>query len=169
MSKRSWIKQLSQTLPSPSKTPDAIRLAIVGIGNALSGDDAAGGLVIERLSAKLNSTKNILLVDGGLAPENFTGVIRQFKPDALLFIDTALMGQEPGAVGLYSMDQLAGLTFSTHTLPPAMIAEYLADACSCQVYLIGMQPLKTGFEEALSPEMQKAINEVTEGIVELVA
>ncbi len=140
---------------------------IVGIGNALSGDDAAGVLILDGLQDKLSHRPEILCINGGLAPENFTGVIRQFAPEALLFIDTALMDKPAGTIDIFSMDEIAGLTFSTHTLPPAIIAEYLATACSCTVHLIGLQPVSTGFETELSQEMQDAIDEVISGVVDL--
>jgi hydrogenase 3 maturation protease len=65
------------------------RIAVVGIGNELNGDDAAGILAARKLSKKYcpqkvdeNSPHPVFIViEAGLAPEAFTGPLRRFRPD----------------------------------------------------------------------------------------
>jgi len=68
----------------------AWRLSALG---EMRGDDAAGIEVVRRLRHKLKSSK-VLLVEGGVAPENFTSNIRRFKPSHVIFIDATDFGAE---------------------------------------------------------------------------
>ena len=57
-----------------------IRVCILGVGTELCHDDAAGLYLIERLAERLKvpvgeATGRLLLVSGGPAPENFSGMM----------------------------------------------------------------------------------------------
>ncbi len=164
MSKPSWTEQLDQILSSHITEFNGCRLAIVGIGNELSGDDAAGVVIVHQLREALSHRQNLLFIVGGLAPENFSGLIRKFLPHNLLFIDTANMGGEPGDIDVFEMEELDGLSFSSHTLPPAILAEYLAAECSCTVKLLGIQPISTGMAEPMSEAVTESIAAVVDYI-----
>jgi len=157
MLKPSWTEQLDQILSSHITEFNGCRLAIVGIGNELSGDDAAGMVIVQHLRKALSHRENLLFIEGGLAPENFSGLIRKFSPHNLLFFDTANMGGKPGDIDVFGMEELDGLSFSTHTLPPAILAEYLAAECSCTVNLLGIQPISTGMAEPMSEAVTESI------------
>jgi hydrogenase 3 maturation protease len=61
---------------------------ILGIGNSMKQDDGVGPTVISKLKIKNEKLKmNVKLLDGGMAPENYTGKIKQLKPDTLIIID----------------------------------------------------------------------------------
>lgn len=160
MSKPSWTEQLDQMTASITKAPESNRLAFVGIGNELSGDDAAGVLIVQKLHLALSHRSDLLFIEGGLAPENFTSLIRKFEPHELLLIDTANMGGDPGGIEVFDMDELDGLSYSTHTLPPSILAEYLVSACACNVKLLGIQPISTGIGEPMSQGVTEAIDKV---------
>lgn len=145
---------------STTKAPESNRLAFVGIGNELSGDDAAGVLIVHKLHQALSHRSDLLFIEGGLAPENFTGLIRKFAPHELLLIDTANMCGEPGDINVFNMEELDGLSFSTHTLPPSILAEYLVSACACNVKLLGIQPISTGMGEPMSQQVTEAVDKV---------
>lgn len=164
MSKPSWTEQLDLILTSRTTGLNDYRLAIVGIGNELSGDDAAGVVLVQRLNEALSHRSDLLFIDGGLAPENFSGLIRKFSPHQLLFIDAANLDGQPGEIDVFEMEELDGLSFSTHTLPPAILAEYLAAECSCTVKLLGIQPVTFGMEEPMSEAVIKSINTVVDYI-----
>ena len=69
------------------------KLAIIGVGNSLKGDDFAGSLVAKRLMSRFNEAAHrILVLDAEDAPENFTEKIRAFGADTVIFIDSAVMG-----------------------------------------------------------------------------
>ena len=62
------------------------RIAVMGVGSELRNDDAAGMRLIEKLRKSINR-ENVIFIVGGTAPENFTGVIKDFKPDELIIVD----------------------------------------------------------------------------------
>ena len=124
------------------------RVCILGVGTELCRDDAAGLLLIDRLSAQMNlpvgvASERLLLISGGPAPENFTGVIRAFQPNLLVVVDAAFLELPAGSIQLLPEERAAGLSFSTHMLPLPMMLSYLKLECGCSVCLVGIQPATT--------------------------
>ena len=124
------------------------RICILGVGTELCHDDAAGLLVIERLSERLNlpvgeAGERLLLVNGGPAPENFSGLIRDFSPELIVVVDAAYLELPAGSIQILPEERAAGLSFSTHMLPLPMLLSYLKLACGCQTCLVGIQPATT--------------------------
>lgn len=124
---------------------DARRIAVLGVGSDLRGDDAAGVLVARRLAAfcaarpRLRPGLRLAAFDGGAAPENLTGEIARFAPDLVVLVDAAFLGLEPGAVEVVPAERIAGLTFSTHMLPAPMVLDYLRARTGCRTAVLGIQ------------------------------
>ena len=141
----------------------APRLAVVGIGNELRGDDAAGiaaERALQHLADKqLNAAGHaqLLFLDAGLAPENFTGPLRRFAPDLVFLVDAVQMDEEPGTVRCLAWQDTVGFSASTHTLPPYFLANFLARDLGCEICLIGIQPADNSFRIGLSPEVTQAV------------
>src|SRR5215208_836008 len=150
MSHNSWKASLKQLLNQ--QTAES-RIAIVGIGNTLRSDDAAGILVARALkkSCLLADRKTILIMDAGHAPENATGELRSFAPDMVLLIDAVEMGEAPGTIRWVEMEDIEGMTASTHSLPLSMLASYLNWELKCDVTLLGIQPKTNDVGETVSP------------------
>jgi hydrogenase 3 maturation protease len=161
-----WQNPLRDLLASrrhdPLRSP---RLAIVGIGNELCADDAAGVLVVRQLSMGRVNHPACLAIEAGTAPENVTGSLRQFKPEVVLFVDAADMGGPPGAVRWVGMDEIDGLSASTHSLPLSMYARYLAAELGCAVGLLGIQPASTQMGDTVSACVRDSVRAVAEGIL----
>ena len=162
MSKSSWSDSLSQKLTNRSKPDQALRVAIVGIGQELRGDDAAGINVARALQSTVGAIRELplLIIDAGAAPENFTGQLRRFDPDLVLLIDAAQLNEAPGTIRWLDWQETSGLSASTHTLPPHVLAEYLVNELGCEVALIGIQPQGNEFDAPLSPPVQHAVEEI---------
>lgn len=157
MSRLSWRARLKQTLQAPANSTASPRVAVVGVGNELNGDDAVGVAVLRALQAALpQPPAHLLLLEGGLAPENFTGPLRRFAPDAVLLVDAANMGERPGSVRLVDLNLVDGMSGSTHTLPPTVLAEFLLVELHCQVLLLGIQPAQVDFDEPMTPAVRRA-------------
>lgn len=154
-----WSSLLKQALTALRNRKQP-RIAVVGVGHELRGDDVAGVLVTRALKPAFAERQDILVVDGGHVPENFTGLLRRFTPDLVLMVDTAEMDEPPGTVRWLAWQEASGLSASTHTMPPYLIARYLNSDLGCEVALIGIQPAQTGIGAALSPPMQGAVREV---------
>jgi len=161
MLKPRWQVSLSQTLHRRSSPP---RVAVVGIGHELSGDDAAGLAVVRALKGALAPAERVLLVDAGPAPENTTGLLRRFAPDLVLLVDAAQMDEPPGAVRWLDWQETSGVSASTHTLPLHMLARYLVAELSCEVALLGIQPAGNMIGAPLSPEVEEAVDAVAAGL-----
>lgn len=147
------------------------RMAVVGVGHELRGDDAAGLEVARRLATVRQTlgctSERLLVLEGGPAPENVTGTLRRFKPEVVLLVDAATFGAEPGAVRWFTPDQAEGLSATTHTMPLSMLARYLALELDCRIYLLGIQPGQNDIGAPLSPAVERAVAAIGDGLCAL--
>lgn len=126
----------------------------MGVGSVLCRDDGAGLFAIDEIK-KQPESERLLLLKGESAPENFTGVIKNFAPDALFIIDAAYMDMPAGSVQLLPYEKAAGLSFSTHMLPLPLMMDYIAAECGCRCYVIGIQPENTEQGIGVSPRVRE--------------
>jgi hydrogenase 3 maturation protease len=149
---------------------------VVGVGQELNGDDAAGVLVAQALVKRQRAGSSdahrpvpisLLVVEGAHAPENCTGAIRRFAPDLVLLVDAAEMEDPPGTIRWLDWHEAVGLDASTHSLPASMVARYLVGELSCEVALIGIQAQDTSLGAGISPPVRRAIRTVTQGLAML--
>ncbi len=138
------------------------RTVIVGIGNVLKADDGLGPQLINNLKGKVRS----LCIDAGSAPENFGGKIIKENPEVILLVDAVHLGLKPGACELLTKEEILQSGFSTHDLSPKMFIGYLESQTQAQIYLLGIQPQSVKFAEVISPQVQKALTELTNLIKE---
>jgi hydrogenase 3 maturation protease len=178
MSKLSWMDSLAEKLAQLSRDqPDKLarppRLAIVGLGHELRGDDAAGLLVARQLVQVWQQRSwppagdRLLIIEAGHAPENHTGPIRRFAPDLVLMVDAAQMNEPPGRIHWLAWQEISGLSASTHTMPLYMLAKYLTSELGCDVALIGIQSADTALGAPLSPPVQRAVNQVAQTLMKV--
>ena len=163
MSPNSWQASLQNLL---TRQAAESRLAIVGIGNTLRSDDAAGVLVARTLIASrlFRDRESVLVMDAGHAPENRTSTLRRFEPDIVLLIDAVDMGESPGSIRWVDMDEIEGMSASTHSLPLSMLARYLNWELKCEVTLLGVQPKSNEVGETVSAEVLQAVNAIVEAL-----
>jgi hydrogenase 3 maturation protease len=143
------------------------KVAIVGIGSELRGDDAIGVRIVESLSAdpRMKSDGKIILINAATAPENFTGELVKFSPQMIVFIDAADFGQSPGTVKLIEKDSIGGLTFSTHSMPLSMVISYLETYVEAEIMVCGIQPQHTDFGADLSQPAKRARKEIVTAVL----
>jgi hydrogenase 3 maturation protease len=164
----SWKKSLETILAKPAARQTKPKIAILGIGNELNGDDAAGVFVVRRLKEGFareitsHDPERFLLIEAGLAPESFTGPIRRFGPDLVLMVDAASMGEAPGAIAVLDWRDSTGFGPSTHLQPPSTLAEYLMGELNCGVVLMGIQPDTLDFDAPLSGPVRRAVKELAD-------
>lgn len=161
-----WTTKLRQAC-QPEHQPNhkrAARIAVLGIGHELRGDDAAGLLVARQLRAVLPERDDQLILEAGPVPENQTGALRRFAPDVVILIDAALMNRDPGTIHWIDWRQITGLSASTHTLPLHVFARYVQDEFGCEVVVIGIQPTSNVMFATLSAPVQAAVQTVVAGI-----
>ncbi len=166
-SKNSWQISLSRLLNQlTSELGKPPRIAILGIGNQLRNDDAAGMLVARELLHREcgADASHLLVIQAGHAPENVTGELRSFAPELILLIDAAEMRDAPGAVCWVPIQAIDGMSASTHSLPLSMLARYLTLELNCVVALIGIQPKSNEVGEIVSEEVSRAVAEIVDEI-----
>lgn len=156
-----WKKSLNLLLSQPrAETARPLRAAILGVGNSMRSDDAAGVLVARALRQRAMDRDRLLIIEAGQAPENRTGELRKFAPDLVLIIDAAEMGKAPGTVEWIPEESIDGMSASTHSLPLSMLAHYLKLDLNCTVVILGIQINSNDMGEQVSPEVLRAVAEI---------
>ncbi|NLG98489.1 MAG: hydrogenase 3 maturation endopeptidase HyCI [Chloroflexi bacterium] len=150
------------------------KIAVLGIGNELNGDDAAGILAARALKEQLNrrsageSAPSLVVYEAGPAPENFTGPLRRFHPNLVLMIDAAEMGEPPGTIMWLDWRDAHGGAGSTHTLSPSVLSRFLVEELGCRVILVGIQPAQIEFGTDLSEPVEKAVARVVQEVIDFI-
>jgi hydrogenase 3 maturation protease len=146
-------------------------VVILGVGNVLKGDDAAGPLVCERLSGRLSAT----VIDAGPAPENYVRPILRKEPDALLIVDAVDFGGPPGQIRLFEPEQIRKFAFSTHALSLHLFIDLLRgnsitpEKKGFAVYLIGLQVCHTDLGAPVSPAVERSVRRLADAFIDLFA
>lgn len=164
MSRRSWRTSLIQVLKRSRASDSVPRIAVVGVGHELCGDDAAGLAVARALQRALADDEHSLVIEAGSAPENHTGALRRFKPDIVLLVDAAQMDETPGAIRWLPWGETDGISASTHTLPLYILAQYLVNELGCEVALLCIQPAHNTIGAALSVEVAGAVDTIVNAL-----
>ncbi|MBI5929229.1 MAG: hydrogenase 3 maturation endopeptidase HyCI [Chloroflexi bacterium] len=160
MSSECWQASLHQSLSQLHNTPS--KIAIMGIGNPLYGDDGVGHYIAMKLAQQLTALDFVRVIAAGIAPESCTGQLRHFGPTLTLLIDAAGFDAPAGAIRWLNREAIDGVSASTHTLPLTLLADYIEIALNSHVRLLGIQPLQMFFGTSLSPIAEAAADEVIE-------
>ncbi len=143
---------------------------VLGIGNRLGGDDAAGPCLVDQLSHRRHLTRppssaELMVIDGGTVPESYAAVIRQNRPDLLILVDAADMNLPPGALRTIPPEKVRALSLSTHSMPLSMFISYVEGFCR-KIVLIGVQPEQTRTGGRISEAVRKSMRKLSEAILE---
>jgi hydrogenase 3 maturation protease len=130
---------------------------------ALKGRDNANCLDVPR--RKFPAKLKIFI--GATAPENLTGEIKKFKPDHLIIIDAADLNAKPGTIKVMDVEEIAGTTFCTHSLPIKVMADYLLESFKFNLIAIGIQPKTLAVGAQPSKEVLTAVDLLAEMLVNL--
>ncbi len=131
------------------------------LGNELRGDDGAGILFGNLIGDKTSFT----VVNGGDAPENFTGFIIKKCPDTILIIDAMDFGGNPGDIKVVSGDNLEKGGVSTHG-SLKLFVDYLGKMTGAKILVLGFQPKSIGIGEEISPEVSESVRKAAEKFIE---
>ena len=141
---------------------------ILGLGNALRGDDGAGPAVIEWLDQQALPAE-VEVVDGGTAGLDVVSTL--MGHERAIIVDAANIGRAPGEWVRFTPDvaQLKD-NATTLSLHSAGLAEALALGAALNVLpptiiIYGVQPQNLDWSAQLSDEVQAAVAEVGQAIV----
>ena len=143
------------------------RVAVLGIGSTIRGDDIVGLKVVEKLEER--PLRGVLLLKTGTVPESFTGVLRDFKPTHVLMVDAAHLDAAPGEARIIPTQMICDVCISTHKLPLTVLSNYLKETMGARVALIGIQPQSIAFGTEITPELETAAGKVASIISEAVS
>jgi hydrogenase 3 maturation protease len=140
------------------------RSIILGIGNLLRGDDGAGSLVCQHLQRfKIGAE----IIDAGTVPENYIQPIVKKAPANLLIIDAMDFGASAGTIRVFKPEQLSSYALSTHTLSPHLFVDIIKRQVKADVYFIGIQPAQTHLGQAVSGQVDQAIQQLSRVLAEI--
>ncbi len=167
------------------KLENARRVAVLGVGSELRGDDIAGLLAAYKIekaiggkTALLHSTLSdksglaagkaeVRVFIGETAPENLTGEIKKFQPTHLIIIDAAEFNKEPGHIEIMEPATIGGTSFCTHSLPLKIIIGYLLESFKFEAIIIGIQPNTLTFGAQPTKEVVTAAKYIAKAITKL--
>lgn len=151
-----------------SERPARARVIVIGVGNALRGDDAAGLEVVRRVSARAAAAAIAVREQEGEA----LGLLEQWEgAGAAVLVDAIHSGAPAGTVrrvdaSLQAIPARLGSSSSTHAIGVAEAVE-LARAMGRlpgRVILYGVEGARFETGEGLSAEVQAAIAEIADAV-----
>jgi hydrogenase 3 maturation protease len=125
---------------------DLSQTLVVTLGNRLRSDDGVGPW----LAKSLQGVDGLLIESAEQRPERCLGRIERERPSLVVFIDAADFGGAPGELRLIAAEQLGGRSFSTHRLPLAPLATFIAWEYGTRCVFLGIQAVSLALGESLS-------------------
>ena len=120
-------------------------------------DDRLGISLARSLARALPADPRWRVVNGGEAPENYSGAVRAFAPSHVVLLDAVDHGLEPGTVFLADEASIAAGDMTSHHLPLKLMMRFLEESLPCRVILVGVQPKTLRPGRRLSGPVQKAV------------
>jgi hydrogenase 3 maturation protease len=133
-------------------------VVVMGIGNPCRGDDGAGSLLAQLISA----APGVRVIDAQDVPENYMRQVVGEGPDTVVLIDSVDLGSAPGSVALLDKEQVAGYWPSTHRMPLTLLMDYLGRETHARTFLIAIQPRHTAFMQPMSGEVHASVVSIAE-------
>lgn len=130
---------------------------LIGVGNDISGDDGFG----PKLARSLKPMYDERSIDGGLAPENWTGPIKRISPQRLIIADAVAFDAKPGELAIFDPDDLAEGLPATHGPSFGPLLSYLSESIpDLEVLILAARPEKTGLMEPMSKSVKTAVDNI---------
>lgn len=141
------------------------RVAVVGIGNILRGDDGLGPRFIEIL--KKRPPGNAVLFDCGTAPENYIFPILASACDTVILVDAASLGLPAGEAKVFDLEEIADVGFSTHNPSPRLFTDLLMTGRdNLNIFVVTVQTKTTAFGEAVSEDVLAGLHILADAFCE---
>ncbi|MGZ7044598.1 MAG: hydrogenase maturation peptidase HycI [Methanobacterium sp.] len=144
------------------------KIAILGIGNEIKGDDGLGPFIAKKLSIIFHDNEDIAVFDGGTVPENYTGAIREINPTHIILVDAVEMGKEPGFIRVVCKEEIANYNISTHAMPISFLIKFMETTIGSNIILIGIQPKSMELAGSISKDVKNSIEEVINTLINLI-
>lgn len=129
------------------------------VGNRDGGDDAVGPFIADKL--KEYESDELICIDAGIAPENFTDVVKKHHPEHLIIVDAIEMNLNPGEIREVPPQKIGVMHISTHGIPLSVLIKYLNQYVE-KIVLIGIQPSK------MSGNLTEVVKHAGKHIIQLI-
>jgi len=154
-------------------TPGGYEVLVLGLGNILLGDDGIGVHVVRRLAADPDAPAGLRPLDGGTL--GFRLMETFARSNAILLVDAAELGEPAGSIRLLELDALdrhirRGGRVSAHEagLVDLLTLARLEGCAPAHLALLGVQPKRIDWDEALSLPVARALPAVCRLAIEKV-
>jgi len=146
--------ETSETLLAWLNKP--MSLLIVGMGNIRRGDDGVGIRSVDLM--KEWASDRLMTLDCGESPEAFIDRMVSLKPSHVLIIDAMDIGESPGKVKLFRLNEIRSESFtSTHSIPLGTIADLIRSETEADIAVLGIQVDQTDWGSELSPSVNESL------------
>jgi hydrogenase maturation protease len=146
------------------------RVAVIGLGNVLMGDDALGPYAVRVLLAKYEFPPGVSVTDAGTPGLDLTPYI--LGVEALIVIDTVKSDGPPGSLRLYRKDELLAKPPAPRLSPhdpglkeTLLLLEFRGDAPR-DVLLVGVVPEHVGKGIGLTHAVAAALPAVERAVLD---
>ena len=158
-----WREKLRETI-ADKRGP----VHLVGVGNELKTDDAAGLAIVSSLRSRLGAspTPGVKIHPCTPMPERLLSKLASEEGRVVVF-DAVEASAKPGEVVFRSMAHTKYGFFGTHNIPLKLvpgIEERLGD-----FFVVGVQPASLEISQGLSEPVREAVNEIVAVVAEGVA
>jgi hydrogenase maturation protease len=149
------------------------KVAVIGIGNVLMGDDAAGPYLIKLLKARYEMPAQVALIDAGTAGLALPGMMAGY--DAVILVDTVQADGAPGTVHRFDHAALLCAPCAQSITPhdsgvrDALSLSDLVGNGPKEAVLIGVVPDRTDGGIGLSPAVFAAMAPLVDAVTEELA
>jgi hydrogenase maturation protease len=131
------------TRPEASRSRDAGRVTVLGLGNILLSDEGVGVHAVNAIKNNYICSPLVELVDGGTMGLDLLPLFQ--SQDRIIIIDAVDFGKAPGHVGTLEGDKIPSVLnskLSVHHigLSDVLFAAKLMRDTPLEVYLVGIQP-----------------------------
>jgi len=140
-----WQPQLRDILKRATLTQ---KVAFVGVGHPMRGDDFVGSFIIKALMTKRIGADKLVLFDAEDGIEWVMSRVREPNPKHLIILDACEMNANPGKVALIPLAQTNYPFFTTHGIPLKLLVTKLLPSVDSSI--LAIQPARMGFNEGLS-------------------
>lgn len=147
------------------------RVAIIGLGNVLLGDDGFGSLTVEILKSEYECDPQVEISDLGTPGLDLAPYL--YGKDLVLIVDTVNADGKPGTVRTYRAEDFlhsrAQLRLTDHDvgLAESLAQLRLADCAPSEVIVVGVIPESCEFGKGISPTVFAASSVAVAQVAEL--
>jgi len=119
------------------------KIAVIGLGNILMGDEGLGVRAVEALRQRYGFLAGVELIDGGTLGLDLLPLLEGVEK--VLFLDALELKKQPGTVAVLEDEEIpsffrAALSFHQVGLSDLLFASALIGVKPSKVILMGMQP-----------------------------